>query len=133
MNISENKNFKSVSVYNGISRDDLKSCGKSFHMNDRDNRMSVVRSLEKTPIINRCFLVDKGHKNGQELHVVTNGGMIYIYNFMKLFYRQNNALVTVLIARPNQIKRLYEACNLMVDNAIMENARMHSRMKLNNA
>ncbi len=131
MNINENVNFKSVTVYNGVNEKDLKNGGKSFHMNNRNRRMNTVNRIEKKPVIDRCFLVDKGHKDGQELHVVTQEGIIYIYNFMKLFCKSNNALITVLIARPNQIKRLYEACNLIVDNGIMEKARNHVELKYN--
>ena len=133
MKLSENDNFKAITIYNGIKEKDLKNGGKSFHMNDRSRRMSIVSRIEKKPVIDKCFLVDKGHRDGQELHVVTHGGMIYIYNFMKLYCKSNNALVTVLIARPNQIKRLYEACNLTVDDGIMENARNNTRTKLNKA
>ena len=131
MKLSENKNFKAVSVYNGFSEKEFKNSGRSFHMNERTKRMDNVYKIEKTPVIDKCFLVDKGHKDGQEIHVVTHCGVIYVYNFMKLFLRSNNALVTVMIARPNQIIRLYEACNLSVNNAIIENAKRNVRMHLN--
>lgn len=49
------------------------------------------------------FIVDKGHKNGLERHCVTENGVIIIYNAV------SNKLVTKLVARENQVKRLY--CN----------------------
>lgn len=126
-----NSNFKSICVYDGINEDDLKKYVNSFHAAKRRDRMNVVKSLESNPVIDRCFVVDKGHRNGSELHAVTKGGMIYIYNLMKLFSKLDYALVTVLIARPNQIRRLYEACNLTVDKGIIDNARIHTKMNLN--
>ena len=47
--------------------------------------------------------VDRGHKNGTEIHVVTDSGIIRIYN------TRTRKHVTDLIARPNQIKRVYHA------------------------
>ena len=49
--------------------------------------------------------VDRGHKNGTEIHVVTDSGIIKIYN------ARTKKHVTDLIARPNQIKRVYHAKN----------------------
>lgn len=47
------------------------------------------------------FIVDRGHKDGLEKHCVTNTGLIIVFNL------ESQKLVTKLIARPNQIKRLY--------------------------
>lgn len=47
--------------------------------------------------------VNRGHKNGTEIHVVTDTGIIKIYN------ARTRRHVTDLIARPNQIKRVYNA------------------------
>lgn len=47
--------------------------------------------------------VDRGHKNGTEIHVVTDSGIIRVYNTRTKKY------ITDLIARPGQIKRVYEA------------------------
>lgn len=47
--------------------------------------------------------VDRGHKNGTEIHVVTDTAIIKIYN------ARTHKHVTDLIARPNQIKRVYNA------------------------
>lgn len=49
--------------------------------------------------------VDRGHKNGSEIHVVTDSGIIEIYN------TRTKKHITDLIARPNQIKRVYNAKN----------------------
>ena len=47
--------------------------------------------------------VDRGHKNGTEIHVVTDTAIIKIYN------ARTRKHVTDLIARPNQIKSVYDA------------------------
>lgn len=47
--------------------------------------------------------VDRGHKNGTEIHVVTDTAIIKIYN------TKTRKHITDLIARPNQIKRVYHA------------------------
>lgn len=47
--------------------------------------------------------IDRGHKNGAEIHVVTDTAIIRVYNVNTREY------ITDLIARPNQIKRVYNA------------------------
>ena len=51
------------------------------------------------------FIVDKGHKNGAEVHSITDNGIIIIHNL------QSGALITKLVARENQIKCYYEGTN----------------------
>ena len=48
------------------------------------------------------FVVDKGHINGEEIHEITDNGIIIVYNAV------SKKLVSKLIARPNQIKRYYQ-------------------------
>lgn len=48
------------------------------------------------------FIVDRGHKNGAEVHSITINGIIVIHNL------HSGRLVTKLIARPHQIERYYE-------------------------
>lgn len=49
------------------------------------------------------FIVDKGHRNGLEIHSVTENGVILIHNL------KSGKLITKLLARENQIKRYYES------------------------
>ncbi len=51
------------------------------------------------------FIIDKGHKDGAEVHSITDNGIIIIENYY------TGKLVTKLVARPNQIKRYYEIAN----------------------
>lgn len=48
------------------------------------------------------FIIDKGHKDGLELHSITDTGLILIHNYY------TGKLVTKLIARPKQIERYYK-------------------------
>lgn len=48
------------------------------------------------------FIVDRGHVGGAEMHCVTDTGVIIIYN------QQTRKLITELVARPAQLKRLYQ-------------------------
>ena len=135
MKVNENKNFKSVSPFTGfpVTTEMLKASGKSLHMQDRSRakRIENALRLDSNPEIDRIFLVDKGHRDGMEVHVVTKEGFIYVFNNMKLFLRQQ-ALVTILVARPNQVERLYEACRLTVDESIIAKCREHQMAGLNN-
>ena len=47
------------------------------------------------------FVVDRGHRNGAEVHRITSTGIINIYN------KRSGKLVTKLIARPGQLRRYY--------------------------
>lgn len=65
------------------------------------------------------FVVDRGHRNGAEVHRITNTGIINIYN------KRSGKLVTKLIARPGQIRRYYpngnapkELIEKAVDNTV---------------
>lgn len=49
------------------------------------------------------FVVDRGHPNGAERHCITNNAIIIVYNV------RSGKLVTKLLARPQQIRRYYEA------------------------
>lgn len=49
------------------------------------------------------FVVSKNHPQGDEVHSLTDNGIIIIHNI------KSGNLVTKLIARPNQIKRYYES------------------------
>lgn len=48
------------------------------------------------------FVIDKGHKDGLEVHSITENGIIIIHNY------HSGKLITKLLARPKQITRYYE-------------------------
>lgn len=71
------------------------------------------------------FVVDKGHKNGKELHCVTEHGLIVIYNV------NTKKMVTKLIARPQQVERYYVNTSKRPPEKVLELCREHQRMGFN--
>ena len=56
--------------------------------------------LSAKPVNGFIAIIDKHHINGAEIHALYSDGSIRIYNL------NTKKLITVLIARPNQAKRL---------------------------
>ncbi len=71
------------------------------------------------------FIVDRGHPNGAERHVISNTGIITIYN------ARTGKLITKLIANPNQIRRYYEAEGRVAPEDILQLAYEHKRKHYN--
>ena len=71
------------------------------------------------------FVVDKGHKDGIEIHSITDTGLIIIHN------QNTGKLVTKLIARPQQINRYYKDTNKTPPNWLMRLAQWHMDMGYN--
>lgn len=69
------------------------------------------------------FIVDRGHKDGKERHVLTTTGIIIIYNVI------TEKMITKLIARPGQIRRYYPNGGEPLD--IIRLAQNHQRQYLN--
>ena len=75
--------------------------GNSFHYQmDRKRREALIQEIG-VGITVKTVEVDRGHRNGPEIHMVSSTGIISIYN------RDNKKLVTKLIARPGQIRRYW--------------------------
>ena len=71
------------------------------------------------------FEIDKGHKNGKEIHSITDTGLIIISN------KETGKIVTKLIARPNQIKRYYKNSNKNPPQCVMVLAEWHMSLGYN--
>lgn len=71
------------------------------------------------------FVVDRGHKNGPEIHSITDTGIIIVYNQM------SGKMITKLIARPGQIRRYYEAEGQEAPQDILDIAKEHLRKGYN--
>ena len=97
---------------------------KTKHIGRRANRTELVNSFGKLHRIDG-FEVDKGHKNGNEIHIVSKEGVIEIYN------KATGKHVTDLIARPQQVKRYYEATSTVVPIDVVREARDHERKQYN--
>ena len=71
------------------------------------------------------FVVDRGHKNGAEVHSITDTGLILIHNY------KSGKLVTKLIARPRQIERYYKNSNKHPPQWLIELAEWHQSLLYN--
>lgn len=81
--------------------DNFKASGNTFHALNRSKRLQVAERLiiEESAKVCRIAVVNKGHKNGNEIHVIFNNGIIKVYN------ARTRKFITVLIARVPQIER----------------------------
>lgn len=95
----------------------LKNIRMSSHLlsQERSFRYYELGNLSSQKIV-KIFWVDKGHRNGPELHILTYTGLIVIVNAKTL------VLCTVLYARPGQIKRYYNAVNQTAPNFLLNRA-----------
>lgn len=77
------------------------TCGNTSHVVKRSKRLQIAQRLinEESAKVVKIALVNKGHKNGNEIHVIYNNGVIKVYN------ANTHKYITVLIAREAQIER----------------------------
>ena len=71
------------------------------------------------------FEVDRHHKDGKEIHSITDTGLIIIYN------KNTGKLVTKLIARPQQIIRYYKNCDKDPPDYLLKLAEWHMSLYYN--
>ena len=76
-------------------------CGNTSHALNRSKRLQIAERLiiEESAKVIKIAVVDKGHANGEEIHIVYNNGIVKIYN------ANTRKFITVLIARVPQIER----------------------------
>ena len=79
----------------------FKACGNTSHALKRFKRLQVAERLiyEESAKVLKIAVVNKGHKNGNEIHIIYNNGIIKVYN------ERTHKFVTVLIARVPQVER----------------------------
>ena len=92
---------------------------------DRAKRNEVIKKIGEGEEIKRVVL-DRGHKNGAEIHVISSTGIVTIYN------ERTGKMITKLIARPVQIKRYYNE-NEKVPTELLKIAKEHQKMNFNHA
>ena len=81
--------------------DNFTACGQTSHAVNRSKRLQIAERLiygESAKVI-KIAVVNKGHENGNEAHVIYNNGVVKIYN------ERTGRFITVLIARLPQIER----------------------------
>ena len=97
------KPFKVVKeIPSDKQKDLLKISSSTEHMKDRHNRLNKIKDTFGHGEILHAFIIDKQHKNGNEIHQINDNGCIYIFNY------KTGRMITCLIARPGQIKRYFD-------------------------
>lgn len=72
----------------------------------RQERYNIAIScLEENDYTEKIFVVDRGHPDGEEIHCITHSGIVFILNLKKYEDVPHEGLITVLIARVNQLER----------------------------
>ena len=79
----------------------FKAGGNTSHALNRSKRLQIAERLivEESAKVCKIAVVNKGHANGEEVHVVYNNGVVKVYN------ERTRQFITVLIARVPQIER----------------------------
>lgn len=93
------------------------------YTNDRQKREEIIKKIGYGKII-KSVVVDRGHKNGPEIHNLSDTGIITIQN------QRTKKMITKLIARPGQIKRYYKE-NEIIPTGLLDLARQHQKLALN--
>ena len=81
--------------------DNFKAGGNTSHALNRSKRLQVAERLilEESARVLKIAVVNKGHENGNEIHIVYNNGVVKVYN------ERTRKFITVLIARVPQVER----------------------------
>lgn len=81
--------------------DNFTAGGITSHAVNRSKRLQIAERLiyEESAKVVKIAVVNKGHRNGNEIHLVYNNGIVKVYN------ERTHKFITVLIARVPQIER----------------------------
>ena len=101
----------------------FKACGNTSHVANRSKRLQVAERLiiEESAKVLKIAVVNKGHANGNEIHIIYNNGVVKVYN------EHTKKFITVLIARVPQIERY----NIKVTKAMRKKINMHIKQGYN--
>ena len=114
---------KSVLYYNCKEEEDKKMTQSRHYTEDRKAREELINKIGTGKAI-ATVRVDRGHRNGAELHTITTTGIIIIRN------ERTNKMITKLIARPGQVRRYFTEITEEVQKVI-NIAREHQMMNYN--
>lgn len=92
---------------------------------DRQKRRELIETIGYGNAI-KTVVVDRHHKNGPEIHEISDTGIITIFN------QRTKKMITQLIARPGQIRR-YFTDNEIIPNGLLDIARQHQELNYNYA
>ena len=81
--------------------DSFTAGGQTSHAVNRSKRLQIAERLiiNESAKVLKIAVVNKGHANGNEIHVIFNNGIIKVYN------ARTHKFITVLIARVPQVAR----------------------------
>ena len=98
--------------------------GITAHAVNRSKRLQVAERLiyEESAKVVKIAVINKGHKNGNEIHVIFNNGIIKVYN------ARTHKFITVLIARVPQIERY----KIKVTRTMRNKIKSHIKQGYNN-
>ena len=104
--------------------DNFTACGKTSHAVNRSKRLQIAERLiiEESAKVVKIAIVNKGHRNGAEIHVVYNNGVVKVYN------ERTRKFITVLIARVPQIERY----KIKVTKTMRNKIKSHIKQGYNN-
>ena len=99
-------------------------CGVTSHAVNRSKRLQIAERLiiEESAKVLKIAVVNKGHENGEEIHVVYNNGVVKVYN------EHTRKFITVLIARIPQIERY----KVKVTKTMEKKINLHIKQGYNN-
>ena len=103
--------------------DNFTAGGKTSHAVNRSKRLQIAERLivEETAKICKIAVVNKGHANGNEIHIVYNNGIVKVYN------ENTRKFITVLIARVPQVERY----NIRVTKTMRNKIKSHIKQGYN--
>lgn len=71
------------------------------------------------------FVINRGHKDGPEIHILTSTGIIIVENYY------TKKVITKLIARPQQIQRYYKNIGEKAPVWLLMIAKQHNALGYN--
>lgn len=92
---------------------------------ERQDRNSFINNYIGTGNIVDSFIVDRGHPGGAEVHSVTDTAIIIIHNAI------TKKIITELIARPEQLRRLYRSIGQEPPKHLLKLAYKHNAERYN--
>ena len=94
--------------------EEFTASGQTSHAVKRSHRLQIAERLifEESAKVVKIAVVNKGHENGNEIHIVYNNGVVKIYN------ANSRKFITVLIARVPQIERYMVKITKTMQNKI---------------
>lgn len=108
-----------------ISMNRNKKISKHYKEKRYKRERLINRHLNGDGKVIDSFIVDKEHKDGIERHDITENGIILVFN------AKSGKLVTKLIAREGQLKRLYHSVGREPPHFLIQLARWHKDLNYN--